>query len=96
VALQLINYHCLSRWAFGQSEQIIVPNAVRECPEIFAGWTVDNTDVSTLTADHREKGVRLGFNRGDYLLTGPTPLWATQMRDALVLIGVASLRDASY
>jgi hypothetical protein len=81
--------------AFREGQQIIIPLAIGMGAHILPIWTIYNANIRTPTPDKGEKGVCACVDGRNHLLSGPAPVSATQIRDALVWVVPRLLFDTS-
>jgi hypothetical protein len=75
-----------NKWlpTFTQCEKVVVPFAVCVGADIFSVWTIDHTNVSSVTAHICEERIGTSFNGRDDLLPRPVPTCSSEMRYSLV------------
>src|SRR5439155_952601 len=68
------------------SQQVVIRVPVHVSPQIFAVGALHDPDLGALAAGHRVESIRLGIDRVDHLLAGPSPVRTAEMSDALVRV----------
>ncbi len=83
------------RHTFRQGEQIVVPLSVGISANVFAARPIHHADIGPDAANEGEKRIGPSFDRSDDLLSGPVPVFSTQMGDAVVGVLARLLADTT-
>lgn len=83
-----------SAGAFRQRQQVVIPFAVRVGAQIFAVWAIDHANVAAIARNLGVKGIGLGLDGVDHLLTSPAPAGAAEVSYPFVGVITRLLVDA--